>query len=421
MVKGTSHPEQFTRYAPVYKMLLDAGTPIMGLGKGKKLPWHLTAPQSRLSDLYLIEAALDWAGLNLGGITHQLDMPDANPHGIANLDIDADGHGLDLSMFSLMVRRTGEASRAQYWFRVADPARQLVFSPHGTHDVCTWNFVLPGSIHKSGSLYELWIKEDGEWVLWDGQALDLSMLPILDPDQFRVTHSPSPRDDEKPPSDKPPRRLVTLKSSRRRREAPTVVVKATGLFPTRIKKAKFYLRHKAWRSISGMQGHTALMVVAANMRLYFDLPKEIGLSLLKDLFNPRCTDIQGNPAPWSDTELEHKWKEAGKPGIYSTLGASDPKAVAKKRSIDLTAEVRAFLAAFTIQEGICNPTILREGFLVWRGGEEVTQTAFGIAVSKATGIKSSCPGGVRIYKGFSLSSGGLRLITHGLPSHRSAA
>lgn len=414
MVIGTSHPEQFTRYAPVYKMLLDAGTPIMGLSKGKKLPWNLTAPKSRLNDLYQIEAALDWGGLNLGGVTHQEAMPGINPHGIANLDIDAEDHGLDLSPFSLMVRRTGEASRAQYWFRVADPARQLVFSPHGTHDVCTWNFVLPGSVHQSGSLYELWIKEAGEWVPWDGQALDLDMLPILDPDQFRVSHRPPPPDGAESDEGKLRRRLVTLRSSRRRREAPTIVVKATGLFPTRIKKAKFYLRHGAWRSIAGMQGHTALMVATANLRLYFDLPKDIGLSLLKDLFNPRCADIHGNPAPWSDAELEHKWKEAGKPGIYSTLGAADPRAVAKKRSNDLTAEVRAFLVAFTIQEGICNPTILRDAFIVWRGGEEVTQTAFGRAVSAVTGVRSTKPGGVRIYRGFRLSSDGLRLITHGL-------
>jgi len=364
---------------------------------------------------------MDWAGRNLGGVTHQAEMPDANPFGIANLDIDSEGLDFDLTPFHLMIRRRGVTNRAQYLFRVMDPASQLVFSPHGTHDVCTWQFVLPGSVHETGSLYELWIKEEGEWVLWEGQTLDLSLLPVLDPDQYRVTPDLPAQMDSKANAAMAPRRLKVVRRSRRTRDTPTVLVKASGSLKSRIAMAKFYLKRIAWRSVSGFRGHNALLVAAANVRLFHDLPKEIGIRLLKDHFNPKCIDRAGNPAPWSDKEIEHKWNQAGKPGMYSTLGASAPKAVAKVRAVSLQVEVEKFLAAFTVPGGRCNPTLLLDAFLVWRCGEEVNATAFGRAVTKATGIPSSSPGGPRMRIGFSLSSDGLKLITHGLAASEGAA
>lgn len=421
MVNGTHHPEQFSRYAYFYRFLLDLEVPIGVIQRGTKQIAHLTAPQSRLWSLQHVEAALDWAGQSLGGITHQEEMPGVNPHGVANLDIDHDGLNFDLSPFKLMIRRTGQTFRAQYLFRVENPAAQLHCSQHGTHDVCTWLFLLPGSIHKSGSLYELWIREDGVWVPWDGQPLSLDLLPILDPDQYRITHS----DAELAtlginPNSLPERGL----RGRKMKKSPTpspVWVAATGSFQKRMEKAKYYLRRKAWRSVEGIRGHSALLAAVVNMRLYFQLPRELSIKLLKDHFNPRCVDLNGCPAPWSDKELEHKWKEAGKPGMFPTLGEKDEKAVNKVRATALRDEVKRFLDEFTVPGGVSNPTLLRDAFLVWRGGEEVNATAFGLAVQRASGVKSSTPGGVRGYHGFSLTSAGLRLITNGIPGTSQAA
>jgi hypothetical protein len=421
MDQGTSHPEQFIRYAPFYRFLFDLDVPIEVVTSRTKRIVFGTALKSRLMTLHHVEAALDWAGQSLGGVTHQSDMPGINPHGVANLDIDHEGLGFDLSPFKLMIRRTGESTRAQYLFRVPEPASQLNGSQHGTHDVCTWLFLLPGSIHKTGSLYELWIKEDGEWQPWDGQELSLEMLPVIDPDQFRVTPSLPALEVLGIEASKKPRQMIAIRRSRRTRQAPSVFVTATVSFETRIVKAKYYLRYQAWRSVSGIRGHSSLLVAASNLRLYFCLPKHICLSLIKEHFNPRCLDSDGKPAPWSDKEIEHKYEQAGKPGMYPTLGEADIKAVCKVRANDLRAEVQKFLMEYTVEGGACNPTMLRDAFLVWRGGVDVTQTAFGLAVSKATGIKSSHHLGHRVYRGFQLSTAGLRLITHGLVETACAA
>lgn len=421
MVTQTRHPEQFTRYAPFFQFLFDLDVPVEVVASRSKKIAHLDAPQSRLRSLLQVEAALDWAGQNLGAVTHQNEMPGVNRFGVANLDIDYEGHGFNLSPFKLMIRRTGETSRAQYLFRVSDAETQLNGTHHGTHDVCTWLFILPGSIHKSGSLYELWIKEGEDWVLWDGQTLSLDLLPILDPDQYRITLNESELMKLGIDLVKQPKKPVVLKRKRSTRAAPIIWVAATGEFKTRIKKARYYLKHWAWRSQSGMRGHSALIVAAANLRLYFCLPKGIAIKMLKKYFNPRCVDSHGNPSPWSDKELEHKWDQAGVKGMYPTLGETDIRAVQKVRANSLQAEVQKFLAEYTVEDGTCNPTLLREAFLVWRCGEAVSETAFGRAVSTVTGIRSSSPAGVRVYKGFSLSSQGLRLITHGLESQAEVA
>jgi hypothetical protein len=105
MDQGTSHPEQFTRYAPFYRFLFDLDVPIEVVTSRTKRIAFGTALKSRLMTLHHVEAALDWAGQNLGGVTHQSDMPGINPQGIANLDIDHEGLGFDLSPFKLMIRR----------------------------------------------------------------------------------------------------------------------------------------------------------------------------------------------------------------------------------------------------------------------------------------------------------------------------
>ena len=182
------HPHQprFLRYQWVYKALMDAGVPIIALKPKSKRPAFGTVLESRIRDLDHLEVVLDDLGLNIGAVTHQKDLPGTNPLGFVELDIDKAGHGCDLSQFPLMVRRNGQSDRAHFPFRVPNPQEPIRASLHGTHDVCTWNTVLAGSIHEDGSLYELWIKDGNGWVLWDGEAFAVEMLPIIDPDTFRT-------------------------------------------------------------------------------------------------------------------------------------------------------------------------------------------------------------------------------------------
>jgi len=54
------------------------------------------------------------------------------------------------------------------------------------YDLCTWNTVMPGSVHASGTVYELEYLEDGEWVPWDGEAFSINLLPVVDPERYRA-------------------------------------------------------------------------------------------------------------------------------------------------------------------------------------------------------------------------------------------
>ncbi len=133
----------------------------------------------------------------------------------------------------------------------------------------------------------------------------------------------------------------------------------------------------------------------------------MALDMVKEHFNPRCQDLQGNPCPWSGAEISHKWSEAGKPAAYPTLGVNNPKARAKVARLMLEGEVAEFLGQFTQSGGSANPSILRLAFIASRGGEVVNETAFGRAVSKVTGIQTTTPNGKRVFKGFSLTEAGL--------------
>jgi hypothetical protein len=400
------YDSHYRRYDRIYKAFLEAGVPLAGLLEGTKQLFHNSAPESLLLDLRYLEAAMD-AGANVGAITHQKDLPGTNPKGFWDLDIDGPDHGLDLSPFTWRVRREGEMVRAHYFARLPDPTVPLEASYKGKdYDLCTWNTVMPGSVHASGTVYELEYLEDGEWVPWDGEAFSIEMLPVVDPEQFRsqvnqrVTKRPS--------------NVHLLQTKPKKAKKQVVWVHATGSQVTRTKMARNYLRYYAWRSISGKNGHDALLVVVTNLRLFHRLEQSVALEMIKEHFNPRCQDLQGNPCPWSDAEITHKWNEAGKPGAYPTLGVKHPKARAKEARLMLEAEVAEFLGQVTQQGGATNPTDLRLAFIASRGGEVVNSTAFGRAVSKVTGIQTTTPNGKRMYQGFSLIEAGMGLTRSGV-------
>ena len=180
------YDSHYRRYDRIYKAFLEGGVPLAGLMEGTKQIFHNSAPESLLLDLSYLEAAMD-AGANVGGITHQKDLPGINPAGFWDLDIDGPDHGLDLSPFTFRVRRQGEMVRAHYWARLPDPTVTLEASYKGKdYDLATWNTVMPGSVHESGTIYELEYLEGGEWVSWDGEAFALELLPVVDPELYRV-------------------------------------------------------------------------------------------------------------------------------------------------------------------------------------------------------------------------------------------
>ena len=395
----TEYDSQYRRYDRIYQAFQEAGVPLAGLQEGTKRICHNTAPQSILRDLQQLEAAMD-SGLNVGAITHQEDMLGINPLGFWDLDIDGPAHGLDLSPFTWRVRREGELVKAHYLARLPDPTVPLTASLKGKdYDLCTWNTVLPGSVHKSGTVYELEFLEGGNWVQWDGEAFSINLLPVVDPEQYRAEMNQR--------QVKRPGNVHKLQTKPKKAKKQVVWVTATGTLATRTKMARRYLLYYSWKSISGMNGHDTLLVVVTNLRLFHRLDQSLALDMVKQHYNPRCQDLQGNPCPWSDAEITHKWNEAGKPGAYPTLGAKHPRARAKEARLILEGEVEAFLGQFTQDGGTTNPTTLRLAFIASRGGEDVNATAFGRAVSKVSGIQTTTPNGKRVYQGFSLTEAGL--------------
>jgi len=395
------YDSHFRRYDRIYQAFLEGGVPLAGLLEGTKQLFHNSAPESLLLDLRYLEAAMD-AGANVGAITHQKDLPGINPLGFWDLDIDGPDHGLDLSQFTFRVRRQGETVRAHYWARQPDPSVPLEASYKGKdYDLATWNTVMPGSVHESGTVYELEYLEGGEWVPWDGETFTLDMLPVVDPEAYRA------QENLRVPTT--PGKVQPLRTKTKNAKKLVVWVAATGSEATRIKMARNYLRYYAWKSVSGKNGHDTLMVAVTNLRLFHRLERTLALKLIHEHFNPRCVDLNGNPCPWSDAEIAHKWEQAGKPGAYPTRGVNNPKARAKEARIMLEGEVAEFLAKFTQEGGKANPTDLRLAFIAQRGGEVVDETRFGRAVSKVMGIRTTTPNGKRVYQGFSLTEAGLGL------------
>lgn len=325
------YDSHYRRYDRIYQAFLMGGVPLAGLLEGTKQIFHNTASESLLLDLYYLEAAMD-AGANVGAITHQKELPGINPQGFWDLDIDGPDHGLDLSLFTYRVRRQGETDRAHYWARLPDPTVPLEASYKGKdYDLCTWNTVMPGSTHENGTVYELEHLEDGVWVPWDGEAFTLDLLPMVDPEQYRAQ--------ENQRVSRRSAKVQTLRRKPKKAQKEVVWVAATGSEKTRIKMARNYLCNHARESVSGRNGHDTLFVAMTNLRLFHRLEKALVLKMIQEHFNPRCVDLQGNPCPWSEAEIVHKWEQAGKPGTYPTLGVNNAKARAKEARIMLEGEV----------------------------------------------------------------------------------
>ncbi len=181
---------------------------------------------------------------------------------------------------------------------------------------------------------------------------------------------------------------------------PPLWVRATGRRKTRIKKARFYLGKAAWAPSTVEDLQKALLVITCNLRLYHQLPIDLSVALVMELFNPRCRDQEGNPNQLTPQEVAAKYQQAGAAGMFPTLGVSDPKAKQKIVVQDLEKEVKKFIKKFTEAGGCCPPSDLREAFIAFRGGVEINPTAFGRAVFAATGIRTSTPFGKRVYRGF---------------------
>jgi hypothetical protein len=382
--------EPFGKYAQIYSAFLDAGVPLIALGHRGKYCYNETAVLSRLMTLTLIEAAMDWAQLNLGAVTHQVDMPDANPMRFADLDVDRWDPIIDLSPYSIRVRRQGQTTRAHYWFRLRDDVPMKAKKDRRGWEVVTWNTVLPGSTHPDGTSYLLETLVGSEWVEWDGEPFRIEDLPVLNPFDYLP--------EILPPQHRQGR--VVAKHG-------VPWVKASGTYETRMDKARFYLKRRAWASISGRNGHTALLIVMCNLRLYHGLSQTDAFRLFREVYDSRCRYRSGHHCPWNDEALRHKWDQAGKPKAFPTLGINDPKAQAKAAAMTLRNQVRDYLADATENGGTSNPTELRTAFVAWRDGGDVTATAFGRAVHACTGIRATTSGGPRRYVGFHLRGSGL--------------
>ena len=197
----------------------------------------------------------------------------------------------------------------------------------------------------------------------------------------------------------------TCRKSKVQLNAPLWVC-ATGKRYTRIKKARTYLKGHAWVPTSSDGRRRALFVVACNLRLYHQLPIDLAVALIRQHFNPRIVGMDGGPTPYLEQEIRHKYRRAGLPNMYPSLGVNDPKAKRKVVALALKKEIRNFLRKWTAPGGSCTPGTLLQTFIASRGGEAVNRIVFGRAVVAATGIGRSTPFGVPTYKGFHIKGSG---------------
>jgi len=195
--------------------------------------------------------------------------------------------------------------------------------------------------------------------------------------------------------DRPDRPLV--KNGRRQQP---IWVTATGRFPTRVDKARFYLKHTAWVPTATKDRRTAIKIVACNLRLYHRLPIRLSVEMVLKHFVPRCKSNAGVSITWTPEDVRGALHRADARGMFPTLGVSDPKARQKVIVRDLFIRVKNFIQRHTSEGGHCTPLDLRTAFIAFCGGASVTATAFGRAVASVTGLRTITPFGKRIYRGF---------------------
>lgn len=169
-------------------------------------------------------------------------------------------------------------------------------------------------------------------------------------------------------------------------------VTATGRRITRIKKARAYLRKRAWVPEQAHERHTALFIVMGNLRLYHQLPINLALSMVMEHYNPRCLD-----APFTGDEIRAEYRRAGLTGMYPTLGVSDPRAKKKEARLALQKEIRRFHRTSMAPGGSCTPASVLEAFIAFRGGVPISNVVFGRAFAVVTGIRRKTPFGVATY------------------------
>lgn len=75
-----------------------------------------------------------------------------------------------------------------------------------------------------------------------------------------------------------------------------------------VERARKYLARME-PSVSGSNGHNALLSAAGALVNGFDFDDGLAMQLLQEEFNPRCSP------PWSEKELRHKLNEVRKPGM----------------------------------------------------------------------------------------------------------
>lgn len=182
-----------------------------------------------------------------------------------------------------------------------------------------------------------------------------------------------------------------------------VWVPASGGVNSRIKKAKFYLRHRAWVPESNQQGDKAYLVVLCNLRRYHRLTAETSLVLVREHYNPRCIAADGTMWGWDDASILKKYRQAGGRGMYPALGISDPKAKRRAARLELESQVRLFFRKCIVLDGSCTPAAVREAFQRFRGGEPINERSFGKAFTAVTGIRPSRPFGRRLYRGIHIA------------------
>ena len=127
MPSPNSSQDRFAQNQWIHHALLAAGVPLATLKPGSKRIAAWIVQQSLCRDLQHVEIALDELGLNILAITHQQSMPGINPLGFADLNIDAAGHGCDISQFTYKVCRHGDRECGHYWFRM--PPQYLHANP----------------------------------------------------------------------------------------------------------------------------------------------------------------------------------------------------------------------------------------------------------------------------------------------------
>lgn len=181
-----------------------------------------------------------------------------------------------------------------------------------------------------------------------------------------------------------------------------VWVTATGSRVTRIKKARTYLRKHAWVPRDNRERHAALFTVMANLRLYFQLPIELAITMVQEHYTERFLNAGMAALAFDNEEVRTEYRRAGETGVYPSLGVSDPKAKAVAARMNLQKEIRRFHRRHLAPGGTCTPSDVHAAFIEFRGGTPISAIVFGRELAHVTGIRRKTPFGVPTYPGVHL-------------------